>query len=337
MVLVFLNNDTRVDANWLKELVRPLSSSKRVVCSCSNILNWDASRTELAGRDVDAFGLEHESAQITPTSLGRTDRPFLFASGGSMAIFKTIYLRVSGFDYTFGMYHEDVDLGWRLWLLGYEVRYCKASIVYHRSGSTGKTLDYNHQEALRIFQIRNMLYTVIKNLDEDHLTQLLPAILSYIRYEALGSMQFQTVAEATVQVMLNLREVLAKRKRIQSKRIRSDSEIFARTGHPFQFLLNSDYMPKPSPQIREEDDGASLERIRQILIDSLIAQVSLTPRLINEHNELAAIRGSLGYRFMRFYASKIDRLFPIGTKRGEFRQRLTSRVAGQTKGMSEHK
>ena len=30
------------------------------------------------------------------------------------------------------MFFEDVDLGWRLWLLGYRVRYVPDSIVYHR-------------------------------------------------------------------------------------------------------------------------------------------------------------------------------------------------------------
>jgi glycosyltransferase involved in cell wall biosynthesis len=36
--------------------------------------------------------------------------------------------------------------------------------------------------------------------------------------------------------------------------------------------------------------------------------------------ELDAIKGSFGYKFMRFYASRIDRLLPDHTRRGEFRK-----------------
>ena len=36
--------------------------------------------------------------------------------------------------------------------------------------------------------------------------------------------------------------------------------------------------------------------------------------------EMSAIRSSIGFKFMKFYASKIDRLFPDGTSRGEFRK-----------------
>lgn len=37
-------------------------------------------------------------------------------------------------------------------------------------------------------------------------------------------------------------------------------------------------------------------------------------------SEVSDIKGSFGYRWMRFYASRIDRLFPDGTSRGEFRK-----------------
>ena len=38
------------------------------------------------------------------------------------------------------MFFEDVDLGWRLWLLGYEVRYVPASLVYHRHHASMSTV-----------------------------------------------------------------------------------------------------------------------------------------------------------------------------------------------------
>lgn len=47
-------------------------------------------------------------------------------------------------------------------------------------------------------------------------------------------------------------------------------------------------------------------------------------------SELSAIKGSFGYKFMRFYASRIDRLFPDRTSRGEFRKVVTTSLRAIT-------
>ena len=48
--------------------------------------------------------------------------------------------------------------------------------------------------------------------------------------------------------------------------------------------------------------------------------------------ELEAIRNSLGYKWTRFYGSKIDQLLPNGTRRGKFKQKMTTliRAAAQS-------
>ena len=46
--------------------------------------------------------------------------------------------------------------------------------------------------------------------------------------------------------------------------------------------------------------------------------------LLQVENELRAIRLSFGYKVMKFYASKIDMLFPEGTRRGDLRKRAVT-------------
>jgi glycosyltransferase involved in cell wall biosynthesis len=84
---------------------------------------------------------------------------------------------------------------------------------------------------------------------------------------------------------------------------------------------------------REGDAGDPWERewtLREALEQQRKENIRLVAELTQRHNELAAIRSSLGYRFMRFYAARIDRLFPVGTKRGSLRQQLTNRIASRT-------
>ena len=60
---------------------------------------------------------------------------------------------------------------------------------------------------------------------------------------------------------------------------------------------------------------------RESMIQRLEADRSILFEQLNQtKNELSTIKESLGYYFMRFYAKKIDKLFPEGTSRGKFRK-----------------
>jgi len=43
-------------------------------------------------------------------------------------------------------------------------------------------------------------------------------------------------------------------------------------------------------------------------------------------NEINGIKRSVGFRFVRFYGSRFDQLFPDGTKRGDLRRKITQRL-----------
>jgi GT2 family glycosyltransferase len=54
-------------------------------------------------------------------------------------------------------------------------------------------------------------------------------------------------------------------------------------------------------------------------------------QIIHEYDvTLANIKRSFGYKFMRFYSSRIDKLFPEGTRRGEFRKVVTGSILSVT-------
>ena len=73
---------------------------------------------------------------------------------------------------------------------------------------------------------------------------------------------------------------------------------------------------------REELQHVEAEKTK--LTSELSALVHETDRLRSRLNhtqvEIDEVKRSFGYKFMRFYASRIDRLLPDGTRRGEFRK-----------------
>ena len=54
-----------------------------------------------------------------------------WASGACIAVPRTIFEATSGFDETFFMYCEDVDLSWRVRAAGFTVKTCPLAIFYH--------------------------------------------------------------------------------------------------------------------------------------------------------------------------------------------------------------
>lgn len=173
-LIAFLNNDTRVDPGWLEGLVASVTEAPEIACAGGKILNWDGSRVDFTGggATLTGFGLQFGYGQLAAGD--EPARDMLFACGGSMIVKRAPYFTVGGLDDDYFLFYEDVDLGWRLWLAGYRVRYAPRSVAYHRHhGATRRWED----ERLAVLYERNALYTIYKNYDDEHLAAVLPAAL----------------------------------------------------------------------------------------------------------------------------------------------------------------
>ena len=98
----------------------------------------------------------------------------IFAPCAAAALYRrAAFLEAGGFDEHFFCYMEDVDLGFRLRLLGYRCGYAPAAIVHHvGSGTTGArspfTVYHGH---------RNLVWTYVKNMPTPWFWLYLPCLL----------------------------------------------------------------------------------------------------------------------------------------------------------------
>src|SRR5207249_1502513 len=122
-VIAFLNNDMRVEPTWLRELVRPLVDESDVAATGGKILSWTGEAIDFVGGSVNFYGHGFQPLHGRPAEdvTGLESRPFLFPCGGSMAIRRDVFLGSGAFDEDYFAFFEDIDLGWRLWVLGYRV------------------------------------------------------------------------------------------------------------------------------------------------------------------------------------------------------------------------
>jgi GT2 family glycosyltransferase len=174
--LALLNNDAEADPAWLRSAVQVLELEEEdVACVASKILRTDRVTVDYAGGQMAFYGHGFAKGNKEPDDPeDNHQRSTLFASGGAMIVRRRTFEEVGGFDGSYFAFFEDVDFGWRLWVLGHEVRYVPTSVVYHRHHGTIERFGYPRE---RYLLERNALSTVFKNFGDDLLARTLPGTI----------------------------------------------------------------------------------------------------------------------------------------------------------------
>jgi len=178
--LAFLNNDARPDRLWLEAARRTLIVDPSIGCVASKVLDWDGERIDFVDAGLTWFGMGYKPRTgERPRAEDETARDVLFATGAALVTRAQLFDQVGGFDERFFMFYEDVDLGWRLNLLGHRVRYVPTSVVYHRHHAS--VAAYGEHSEWFLLE-RNALMALYKNLSDEALGRVLaPALALSVR------------------------------------------------------------------------------------------------------------------------------------------------------------
>ena len=201
--IVCLNNDTIVDKNWLKELVKTAEKDKKIGAVQSKVLLGDKKTFHSTGSVLN-YDFSSESRGFGDLDKGQynIDEEIEMAIGCSI-LFKREVLEIVGFfEEKFGSYKEDDDICLRIKLKGYKIFYSYKSKVYHFHSSTfqaksSRKMFYNERN--RIFNLitygtfyqilTSPLFTIkrylnerknISNNDKNRIMLILTLIVSYI-------------------------------------------------------------------------------------------------------------------------------------------------------------
>ncbi|WP_092597118.1 glycosyltransferase [Actinopolyspora xinjiangensis] len=175
-VLAFLNNDAVPDARWLRAAVAVLRAEPTVGAVAGKVLDWQGSRIDFVDGGLTWFGMGYKrhAGELDDGSHDGA-RDVLFGTGSSLFVRAEVFEALAGFDERFFMFYEDVDLGWRLNLRGWRVRYEPRSVAYHRHHESMATVGSAREHYLLE---RNALAALYKNASERTLARALPAALA---------------------------------------------------------------------------------------------------------------------------------------------------------------
>ncbi|MBT7086408.1 MAG: glycosyltransferase family 2 protein [Desulfobacterales bacterium] len=159
---VLLNPDAIPEPEWLENLMLTAHAYPEYsFFACKMLDPADSSRLDGVGDAYHTSGYAwRQGFGQESTRIGETAKE-CFSPCAAAAMYRTdIIQQAGGFDESFFCYFEDIDLGFRLRLLGYRCLYIPTAVVSHAgSAMTGKRSDFSVY-----YGHRNMMWTYCKNM-----------------------------------------------------------------------------------------------------------------------------------------------------------------------------
>lgn len=178
-VLAFLNSDAKPHRNWVRAAVTTLRKDPGVAVVASKVLDRDGKNVDFVDGGLTWFGMGYKR------HAGEPDEPaydvahdVLFGTGAAMLVRASVFRELEGFDERFFMFYEDVDLGWRVNLLGWRVRFEPESLAYHHHHASVSAADGADGARETYLLERNALAALYKNVSDETLATVLPAALA---------------------------------------------------------------------------------------------------------------------------------------------------------------
>ena len=207
--IIFLNNDTTQDPNWLDPLVDIFEKDNLIAAIQPKILNYfNKEIFDYAGGCgglLDIFCYPFARGRIflkQEKDKGQYNKSqeCFWASGAAIMMRKNIFFSAGKLDSVFFSHMEEIDLCWRFQAMGYKVLVEPKSIVYHKNAislpmNSQKKYYLNHRNSLImifsnysiplsfylgtiriVFEFISLVYTLLK-LDFKHFSGISWALL----------------------------------------------------------------------------------------------------------------------------------------------------------------
>jgi GT2 family glycosyltransferase len=207
--LIFLNNDTQVTPCWLEKMIESAEADASMGVCGSKVLLLDRKNVidviggfvcDIFGSGLNALGhLEIDNHQYD------SQREIFSVVGACLLIKRRLFEDIGGFDSSYFLLGEDIDLCWRAQLAGYKVIVVPSAVIYHKSMGTIKSQqDRKDRGKLRFLSERNTLRSILKNYEQSTLFKILPYYFGLLFFETV----FFLITGNTILALADFRSVV---------------------------------------------------------------------------------------------------------------------------------
>jgi GT2 family glycosyltransferase len=240
-----LNPDAFPEPEWLAELMAAtLRHPDTAMFGSTQIDAADIARLDGAGDVYHASGLVWRGHHGAPAG-SLPPEGEVFAPCAAAALYRRdLFLEAGGFDESFFCYCEDVDLGFRLRLLGHKcVQVAAARVLHVGSAITGRRSAFATYHSTR-----NRVWMFVKNMPAALLLPLLPlhvALNALLLVRAVLMGEAGTMLRGLRDAVLGLDKVMARRRAIQARRAVSIAGLATRMDWSLSGLLGRRSRTRP--------------------------------------------------------------------------------------------
>ncbi len=186
--IFLIDHDTEFESDCIAKILQTFQEHPNAGCVGGMIKDYgDSGIIQEMGMKVDVFGYGYSSeGSINGFSIrdeGQYNGNVLscfYTSSCALMIDKETLTRTGMFDPVYFLYKDDIDLCWRVHLIGKDVLINPGAKVYHKMGSTlgGTSVKDKEQYSTsinkRYLGERNTIYTLLKNYRQHTLVLILP-------------------------------------------------------------------------------------------------------------------------------------------------------------------
>lgn len=142
---VLLNDDVEVTPHWIEPVIAQMQQNPQTAICQPKLLMYDRRDTfeyaGAAGGFIDSYGYPFCRGRLfdfVEQDHGQYDDPreIFWASGAAMFVRADVWHQLGGLDGDFFAHMEEIDLCWRIHLLGSDIRLVPQARVYHLGGAS---------------------------------------------------------------------------------------------------------------------------------------------------------------------------------------------------------
>ncbi len=223
--IVTLNPDAIVAKDWLEQLLEAVRLQPEFDFFGCKMLSEQGNRLDGVGDIYHSSGLVWRDGHGRPESAHDQQPGEIFSPCAAAAMYRRhCWQEAGGLDERYFCYVEDVDLGFRLRLLGYRCWYVPSAQLMH----AGSAVSGSHSDFTVYHGHRNLVWTYIKNMPGYLFWLYLPQHLVLNAATLLGFAlrgQLRPVLRAKRDAIVRLPEFWRDRRRLQSSRRASTAQI----------------------------------------------------------------------------------------------------------------
>ena len=191
-IYALVNSDIEVTENWLKPIIKTFENEPKTAIIQPKLLDFKRNEyfeyAGAAGGFLDKYGYPYCRGRIFETlekdnGQYNDNREIFWASGACFFIRSSVYNELKGFDADFFAHQEEIDLCWRAFNKGHQIKYNSQSVVYHVGGAT---LQQGNPKKT-FLNFRNSLLMLIKNLPKN---KLFPVLFIRLALDGIAGIQF---------------------------------------------------------------------------------------------------------------------------------------------------